>query len=228
MCAPEALAEALALVRLLEARTYRHQAKALIAQAVAEVEAAAAALEASRFSQSARLTFRSRVSGMLRRSAPAMAQLGWYAGGGTGKPPPEIARTFIDEQQQFLSRWFLQIKAAGALVGGAVRARMYAQALEQVYQRAYMAAAGQKVGLPPLPAYPRDGSTRCKMNCNCYWEGPLKREDENGVYYELYWRLRPGESCEDCIRRATVQWNPLRIINLNGIWIFAEGGENAV
>ena len=223
MCQTDALTEALRLVLLLEARTYRNQAKQVITQALQDATTAADALAASRFSQSARLTFRSRISGMLRRSAPTMAQLGWYAGGGTGKPPPEIARTFIDEQQQFLSRWFLQIKAAGALVGGAVRARMYAQALEQVYQRAYMAAAGQKIGLPPLPAYPRDGSTRCRTNCNCYWEGPLEREDENGRYYALYWRLRPGESCDDCIRRATVQWNPLKVVNVNGIWTFEEG-----
>ncbi len=222
MCAPNPLQEALTLVLLLEARTYRHQAKAIIAQAMQDVTAAADALEASRFSMSARLTFRSRVSGMLRRGAPAMAQLGWWAGGGSGKPPPEIARTFIDEQQQFLSRWFLQIKAAGALVGGAVRARMYAQALEQVYQKAYMAAKSKEVGLPPLPAYPRDGSTRCKMNCNCYWEGPIEREDENGRYYTLYWRLRPGENCEDCVERATRKWNPLKIVNLNGVWVFEE------
>lgn len=223
MCQTDALTEALRLVLLLEARTYRNQAKQVITQALQDATTAADALAASRFSQSARLTFRSRISGMLRRSAPALAQLGWWAGGGAGKPPPEIARNFIDEQQKFLSRWFLQIKAAGDLVGGAARARMYAQALEQVYQKAYMAAKSAKVGLPPLPAYPRDGSTRCKMNCNCYWEGPLEREDENGRYYALYWRLRPGESCDDCIRRATVQWNPLKVVNVNGIWTFEEG-----
>jgi len=223
VCQTDALTEALRLVLLLEARTYRNQAKQVITQALQDATTAADALAASRFSQSARLTFRSRISGMLRRSAPALAQLGWWAGGGAGKPPPEIARNFIDEQQKFLSRWFLQIKAAGDLVGGAARARMYAQALEQVYQKAYMAAKSAKVGLPPLPAYPCDGSTRCRTNCNCYWEGPLEREDDNGRYYALYWRLRPGESCDDCIRRATVQWNPLKVVNVSGVWTFEEG-----
>lgn len=225
MCPTDALQEALALVLLLEARTYRHQAKAIIDAALQDASVAAEQLTASRYSMSSRLTFRARISGMLRRSAPALAQLGWWAGGGTGKPPPEIARNFIDEQQQFLSRWFLQIKAAGDLVGGAARARMYAQALEQVYQKAYMAAKSAKVGLPPLPAYPCDGSTRCRTNCNCYWEGPLEREDDNGRYYALYWRLRPGENCPDCLERATKKWNPLKIVNLNGVWVFEESGK---
>jgi len=211
-----ALREILRCVHLLEARTYRHQAKAIIDEAIQYVLDAADVLQRSRFSSSAIVTFRQRVSGALMRSAPQIAQLGWWSGGGTDKPPSEIHRTYLDEQQAYLSRWIYEIGTHLSMPGGPNRARMYAQSLETVYQRAYHQAKSEDIGLPELPAYPRDGSTRCRMNCNCYWEGPIKKDETE---YWVYWRLRPGESCEDCIARSK-RWNPLKIVNVNGVWTF--------
>lgn len=213
-----ALREVLRCVLLMEARTYRHQAKAIIDDAIEYVLDAADTLQRSRFSSTAIVTFRGRVSGALMRAAPKVSQLGWWAGGGEGDPPKEIHKTYLDAQQNYLSRWIWEIGTKLSMPGGAHRARMYAQSLETVYQRAYNRAKSEGAGLPELPAYPRDGSTQCRTNCNCYWEGPIKKADDE---YWVYWRLRPGESCDDCLRRAVV-WKPLKIVNVNGVWTFEE------
>ena len=102
----------------------------------------------------------------------------------------------------------LEIGSQQAMPGGPYRARLYAQSLETVYQKAYNKAKSEDVGLPELPAYPRDGSTQCRMNCNCRWRGPIKKSDTE---YWVYWELRPGESCPDCIRRAK-EWAPLKFV----------------
>ena len=59
--------------------------------------------------------------------------------------------------------------------------------------------------LPPLPAYPGDGSTVCLTNCQCEWE---IQEAEGG--FNCYWRLGAAEHCPDCLLRAD-EWNPLFI-----------------
>lgn len=59
--------------------------------------------------------------------------------------------------------------------------------------------------MPPLPAYPGDGSTQCLTNCQCSWE--IVRV-EGG--WNCYWRLGPAEHCPDCLARAR-DWNPLFI-----------------
>jgi len=63
------------------------------------------------------------------------------------------------------------------------------------------------LGLPVLPAYPRDNTSECLMNDACRWvivpTGPNS--------WDCYWRLTPGvESCPNCLKRAEV-WNPLVI-----------------
>ena len=57
--------------------------------------------------------------------------------------------------------------------------------------------------MPPLPAYPGDGSTVCLTNCQCEWE---IQKVEGG--FNCYWRLGAAEHCPDCMDRAS-QWNPL-------------------
>lgn len=153
------LNEALALVKALEATTHRTRATGIINAAVAYVIDAAEVLKRSRFSSSAIVRFRGRVSGAIMRASGEIARLGWSAGGGEGDPPSDIRRTYLDEQQRFLSNWILQIGSKQTMPGGAGRARQYAQSLETVYQRAFARAKQEEIGLPEYPAIPRDGST---------------------------------------------------------------------
>ena len=204
-------------LHLAEASTYRSQATAAINVAKQYVVDAAQTLERSRFSQSALQRFSGRVMNALRKSAAELLELGWYAGKGQGEAPRSIATEYIAAQQGFLAAWVADIEAAGKVVGGVYRATMYAQSLEQVYQRAFLAAKGAQVGLPDLPAYPRDGSTRCRTNCNCTWSAIERKSDTE---YRVTWKIRPGENCDDCLSRAK-NWKPLRIVLMkDGKWHF--------
>lgn len=214
------LRELLQQIRALEAGTFRAQAMALVAQGVRYVTDAAELLANSKFSPTARLNFRARVSGMLRRAAHQISELGWQAGGGkAGKAPEGIVQEYMNTQQEHLSRWFGQIKRAGAIPGGDLRARMYAESLMGLYRQAWEAAQREQTGLPKLPAEPRDGSTDCLMFCLCHWE--IKKV--SGTEYNCFWRLTPAEHCDNCLCRA-VRWNPLKIRQSSGVWIFEESG----
>jgi hypothetical protein len=204
-------------LRLLEAASYRSQATAAINVAKQYIGDAALTLQNSKFSQSALQRFGGRVMNALKNTAQELLDLGWHAGKGKGDAPQSIVKEYLDTQLGFLATWITDIEAAGQLVGGVNRALMYAQSLEQVYQKAYLAAKGQAVGLPDLPAYPRDGSTRCHTNCNCAWS---QIEQKSDTEFRVTWKLRPGENCEDCLQRAN-DWNPLRIVlQEDGTWQF--------
>lgn len=204
-------------LHLVEASTYRSQATAAINTAKQYVVDAALTLENSKFSQSALQRFGGRVMNALKQSATELLELGWYAGKGQGDAPRAIVTEYLAAQLGFLSTWITDIEAAGKLVGGIYRATMYAQSLEQVYQKAFLAAKGAQVGLPNLPAYPRDGSTRCRTNCNCTWSAIERKSDTE---YRVTWKMRPGENCDDCLSRAK-NWKPLRIVLMeDGQWHF--------
>jgi len=85
--------------------------------------------------------------------------------------------------------------------GVAARGRMYAEAASQAFERGNV----QSRGMPDLPAYPGDGSTRCLSNCKCRWV--IKETDDA---WECTWKLSPAEHCEDCLDRAQ-RWAPLVI-----------------
>ena len=205
---------------LLEAATYRSQATQAINVAKTYMVEAANTLQRSKFSPTAIDTFRGRVSNALTSTARQLAALGWYAGGGSGKEPSEIIGEYLATQRDFLASYIDEITRVQGMPGGIYRATMYAQSLEQVYQRGYMRARGDKAQLPDLPAYPRDGSTACRTNCHCRWV--LKHVSD--TEYQAFWELRPGEHCEDCLRRSH-DWAPLRIVALSGVWQFAPGIE---
>lgn len=80
------------------------------------------------------------------------------------------------------------------------RATLYAEAARAT---AWRAITG-RVGLT-LPAYPGDGSTRCRVRCKCRWD--IQRVPGG---WDCYWRLGSAEHCVDCERRAA-EWSPLRI-----------------
>lgn len=204
-------------LHLVEASTYRSQATAAITVAKQYCADAALTLQNSKFSQSALQRFGGRIMNALKQSATELLELGWYAGKGKGDAPRAIVTEYLATQLGFLSTWITDIEAAGSVVGGIYRATMYAQSLEQVYQKAFLAAKGEQVGLPDLPAYPRDGSTRCRTNCNCTWSAIERKSDTE---YRVTWKIRPGENCDDCLTRAK-NWKPLRIVLMeDGKWHF--------
>ncbi len=188
------------------------QSDVVVHSAVERLQAAALRLQGSKFSKSAIETFRQNVIGQLKRDSHLLAQMGWYEGKGTERDFSfDRADRYIDEQMQFLNNWISDIQKSQALPGGVGRAALYGESLGQVYQRYYVAARGARVGLPDLPAYPRDGSTVCRVRCRCQWK-IVKRAND---LYEATWKLGQAEHCPDCIQRAK-DWNPLRLIYMRG------------
>jgi len=76
------------------------------------------------------------------------------------------------------------------------RSNLYAGGGKASYYR------GKYLGM--LPQVPGDGQTRCLGNCNCVLRF---EEGEYPWVVNVYWELRPGESCVDCLRLAA-EWNP--------------------
>jgi len=207
-------------IQIMEAATFRAQAMAIVAQATQYIQQAVAVLQNSRFSPSARLNFRARISGALRRNASTILDLGWQAGGGDpGKAPPELLSEYMDNQQAHLSAWFLQIKSTQKIPGGELRAQMYAESLMGLYRQGWEAAQRASTGVPALPAEPRDGSTLCLMFCLCHWEIRKISPDE----YHAFWRKTDAENCLTCLCRAEF-WNPLKITRVSPTTPGAESG----
>ena len=90
---------------------------------------------------------------------------------------------------------------AGKVSGGQIRtrARMYVDSATQAFER----AKTESLGLPVLPAYPGDGQTVCRANCQCHWEIA-----DVGDHWEATWQLGVAEHCPDCVQNAE-QWAPL-------------------
>lgn len=78
------------------------------------------------------------------------------------------------------------------------RAALYAHSARSSYWRGL--AQSNSIA---LPAYPGDGTTRCKMNCRCRWQF-----EYGDTEIRAYWRLGAAEHCPDCTARAA-EWNPI-------------------
>lgn len=111
----------------------------------------------------------------------------------------------VRNQYQYLDRFATDI-AGGRYNESAVasRARMYAEASSQAFERSKVAARG----MPDMPQYPGAGNTPCLSNCKCYWD--IKENDKEWL---CYWTLTPTENCAGCITNATT-WNPLVVPKL--------------
>lgn len=110
----------------------------------------------------------------------------------------------VREQQQYLHRWADQMAADGVPSAAAVKARanLYLSNASVTLQT----ATTEALGIPALPAYPRDGSTTCLVGCKCRWE----IQQTGPGAWSCFWRLGASEHCPECQRRAVV-WNPLTI-----------------
>jgi len=108
----------------------------------------------------------------------------------------------LQNQYRYLDR-FAQDINAGKMSEAQIeqRAQLYIKSSRQAYERGQVAVRG----MPPLPAYPGDGSTVCVTNCQCHWD-ITEAEDE----WRAYWTLGAAEHCPDCMQRAG-EWNPYRL-----------------
>lgn len=136
------------------------------------------------------------------------AHTGMYrAGVGRDLTPEDRQRinARLREQLDYLDRWVRELEGQDQYNEAQIRnrARLYLNATNATLQDARAAA----IGLPELPALPGDGTTLCRVNCKCTWR--IVQLDGDGNY-DVYWRLRPAEHCETCVRRAAA-WAPIRI-----------------
>lgn len=110
--------------------------------------------------------------------------------------------SMLKEQYKYLNPFMDQIEA-GKLSEAQINARlkMYINSANEAFWKAYAS------DIPlDLPAYPGDGSTSCRVNCQCEWD----IQHIAGVGYDCYWRLGVAEHCDDCIDRSG-KWNPYKI-----------------
>lgn len=118
----------------------------------------------------------------------------------------------VRQQLDYLAAWRDDLAQADGFSEAAMRgrARLYLNAANATLQDA---RASTVRGLPPLPAYPGDGTTRCLTNCRCSWR--IVRLPEPNAY-DCYWRLGVAEHCPTCLARAAA-WQPIRA--RDGAWL---------
>lgn len=92
-----------------------------------------------------------------------------YAVGAGGVQHVDIDRvnTIVTTQTRYLDAWSRNLSDVDVIDAGQVkqRAGLYLSAVTSTLQR----AATDRLGIPPLPAYPGDGSTQCLVRCKCRW-----------------------------------------------------------
>ncbi|MFA7386075.1 MAG: hypothetical protein WCZ87_00285 [Thiohalobacteraceae bacterium] len=114
---------------------------------------------------------------------------------------PELKR-----QYRYLDRFAAQIQARAE----AGKPITFAMERAKLYARSTQASMWRSAVPVKLPQAPRDGKTRCRTNCKCRLQFDYERGDAGQVIAVLvYWKLRPAEHCDDCIRLSR-EWNPKR------------------
>lgn len=120
-------------------------------------------------------------------------------------------RRVTADQRTYLRKWAEQIGAAiaiGVVVSAAsllTRALKYAQTAQSFLMVAYTLA----MGMPLLPAYPKDWTSECKSGDRCRWI--IKKVGPNS--WDCYWEIDFGaESCITCVNRWET-WYPLKIVD---------------
>jgi len=126
-----------------------------------------------------------------RGGLEAMTQADWGSIGG-----------MLQNQYRYMNNFAADI-AAGRLSPAQVEARMrlYTNSATQSFER----GKSRAMGVPTMPQYPGDGSTRCRSNCKCNWNIV-----ETDTEWQCTWQLNPAEHCPDCITNSQ-RWNPLVI-----------------
>lgn len=135
----------------------------------------------------------------------AVAFINYYLlgiGGQTNMTPErwDELQGLLDNQLSYLQGFTNDIQAGTvSLAQLAARTAMYFVSAAG----AYHVAKATRYGLV-LPAYPRDGSSECKMRCHCVW---LIKEYSDR--WEATWKLGfpLTEHCDTCVGRAS-KWSP--------------------
>lgn len=84
------------------------------------------------------------------------------------------------------------------------RSHLYFETARVAYERGQAAA----FDVPPLPAYPCDGTSICVSGCKCSWRFAKLAGDGNT---DCFWELdEAAENCETCIQRSQA-WSPLQV-----------------
>lgn len=138
-----------------------------------------------------------------------MTQADWGSVGG-----------MVAEQYKWLDSFAKEISVGDMPLGSiAARARMYLNSAQEAFWR----ATERATGMPPLPAYPGDGSSKCLTNDRCYWDIKPVGKAGSVTGWKCFWRLRPAEHCTSgemvtshdgsqiphgCLERAA-RWQPL-------------------
>jgi hypothetical protein len=115
-----------------------------------------------------------------------------------------LSQTRLDGQLTFLEGFRGDVEGMDAEAIKR-RARMYLDSGQASFHEALTTA----LGMPLLPAYPKDGSTQCRTNDLCFWR--IEALPGNGNW-NAYWTLRPAENCPTCLARS-MAWNPIEIRN---------------
>lgn len=114
----------------------------------------------------------------------------------------------LDEQLGYLNAWAAELDGGElpSLKALQARSNMYGAAAEVTLVR----ASTEAIGMPVLPAYPKDHQTDCRHYCYCHW----RIETLNGVgNWDCYWEYDPlRDNCKQCPTRHEV-WYPLQIRN---------------
>ncbi len=106
----------------------------------------------------------------------------------------------LRDQYGYLQRFAGDIQAGKMSEGQIkVRSEMYIDAATQAYERGH----SEGLGLPRLPAYPGDGQTQCRANCQCAWD-----IQDSGNQWDCTWKLGVAEHCPDCVDNSQ-RWAPL-------------------
>ena len=108
----------------------------------------------------------------------------------------------LKDQYKYIDGFARDIDS-GKVSGGQIRtrARMYVDSATQAFER----AKSESLGMPRLPAYPGDGQSQCRANCQCSWD-ITEFEDR----WEAVWHLGVAEHCPDCVANSE-RWAPLVI-----------------
>jgi hypothetical protein len=112
----------------------------------------------------------------------------------------------IEKQRRFFAQWtddLLSLDRLPSYEAITARTKLYALSSSASYQRGYT----DRLRIPPLPSYPKDGTTACIVGCACEWEFEQLAGFGN---WNLTWIVRPVEHCPHCTLRG-MEWNPLRI-----------------
>lgn len=130
------------------------------------------------------------------------AQYGLAIGGRQNLTAADNGRIgqMVREQYQHIYNFAEDIRSQKVSEGQIqTRARMYVSSSTQAYERGRTA----DLGVPKLPAYPGDGGTVCRANCQCHWD-----IQDAGDTWSCTWRLGAAEHCPDCVAHSE-EWNPL-------------------